>query len=62
MEKNEIIFVITKEDLQDEAMENIGRELTDDEINTAIKGINYGLGTMALDVTYHTIFTEMIKK
>lgn len=60
IQHNEIIFAITKEDLQEEAQERIGRSLTDDEIDIARKGFNYGLGTLALEVTYDTIFNEMI--
>jgi hypothetical protein len=56
-----MIFSISKEDLQHEAMERIGRMLTDDEIEIAADGIEWGIGA-ALDITYNTIFTEMIKK
>ena len=58
---DDIIFVITKEELQDEAMERIGRELTEEEIDIAIDAFEWGFRTMAVDVTYQTIFTEMIK-
>jgi len=34
-----VVFQITIEDLQCEAMERLGRELTDDEIYIAKKGI-----------------------
>jgi hypothetical protein len=61
MERN-IIFQITEADLQYEAMERIGKKLTDDEIEVAIDGIEAGIGGLALDITYNTIFTEMIKK
>ena len=61
MIEDNIIFVITKEGLQDEAKKRIGKELTKEEIDIAIKGINYGLETIAIDVIYNTIFTEMIK-
>jgi hypothetical protein len=59
MEGN-IIFSITIDDLQNEAMKRIGRKLTDDEINIAKKGIEWGIVNSALDITYNTIFTEMI--
>ena len=55
-----IIFQITVEDLQHEAMERIGRELTDEEIYIAKKGIEWGLGDITLLATYNTVFTEMI--
>ena len=57
-----IIFQITVVDLQHEAMERIGRELTDEEIYIAKKGIEWGLGDITLIETYNTVFTEMIKK
>jgi len=57
---NDIIFQITIEDLQNEAMERIGRELTEEEVAIARKCVAQGIGGLALDVTYNTIFTEMI--
>ncbi|MDR2910827.1 MAG: hypothetical protein LBV47_05635 [Bacteroidales bacterium] len=60
--EQDIIFSITKEDLQNEAMQRIGRNLTDDEINVAKKGIEWGIANSALDITYNTIFTEMINE
>ena len=55
-----IIFQITEEDLQNEAIERIGRKLTEDEIYSAKKGIEWGLGDINLIMTYDTIFNEMI--
>ncbi|MCL1938924.1 MAG: hypothetical protein FWF52_11080 [Candidatus Azobacteroides sp.] len=55
-----IIFQITIEDLQNEAMERINRKLNEDEITIAKKGIEWGIVNFALDITYNTIFTEMI--
>jgi len=62
LERDDIIFVITKEELQDEAMERIGRELTEEEVDIAIDAFEWGFRTMAVDVTYQTIFTEMINE
>ncbi len=59
IQQNEIIFTITKEDLQCKAQEKIGRELTDDEIHIAKKGIESGLLT-DIETVYQTIFNEMI--
>lgn len=59
LRSDEIVFVITKQDLQFEAKEKIGRELTDDEISIAKKGLESGLLT-DIDTVYQTIFTEMI--
>jgi hypothetical protein len=41
--QNNIIFSITTEELQDEAIRLIGRKLTDEELYTAKKGIEAGL-------------------
>ena len=58
--KNEIVFAITVDDLQNEANKKIGRKLTDDEINVAQKGLEFGLLT-DIDTVYNTIFGEMIE-
>lgn len=56
---NEIVFAITIDDLQYEAREKIGRELTENEILIAKKGLENGL-LFDLDTVYNTIFEEMI--
>lgn len=56
---NKIVFAITKEDLQFEAKERIGRILTDEEIYIAKKGLESGLLT-DIETVYQTIFKEMI--
>ena len=56
---NNIVFAITIEDLQNEAREKIGRELTEEEIYIAKKGLENGL-LFDIDTVYRTIFTEMI--
>jgi hypothetical protein len=61
MTNDNIIFQITADDLQAEAMERIGRKLTDNEIRIAQKGIEWGIGDITLIMTYDTIFNEMIK-
>ncbi len=40
---NEIIFPVTVEDLQNEAISRIGRELTEYELRSAKEGIEFGL-------------------
>lgn len=57
--KNELVFSICIEDLQNEAIEKMGRMLTDDEIEIAKKGLEMGLLT-DINSIYNTIFFEMI--
>ena len=49
-QNSEIIFSVTAEELQDEAVNRIGRKLTDEEIYTAKRGIesglSFGIGTI----------------
>ncbi|MDR1724581.1 MAG: hypothetical protein LBR84_11650 [Tannerella sp.] len=47
--------------MQNEAKQRIGRRINDEEIEIATDGIEWGISD-ALDITYNTIFTEMIKK
>ncbi len=60
-EKDESVFTITLQDLQYESVERIGRELNEDEIHIAKKGLESGLLT-DIDSVYNTIFSEMIEK
>ncbi len=57
----DLIFAITLEDLQYEAMEKIGRNLTNEEIHIAKKGLENGL-LFDIDTVYNTIFSEMIEQ
>jgi len=57
--RSNIIFQITEEDVQEEAKSRINRELTEDEMHYARKGIEWGLG-YPLAITYDTIFNEVI--
>jgi hypothetical protein len=60
-EKNtEYVFAISLEDLQYEAMERIGRELNEEEIEDAKKGLMWGLMT-DIDSVYGAIFEDMIQ-
>ncbi len=61
LQANEIVFAITKEDLQYEAKEKIGRELTDEEILIAKKGLEWAIGE-SIGIVYNTIFSEIIEK
>ena len=61
MKENNIIFIITKEDLQNEAIKRIGRQLSDEETDIAKEAFECGLQTCTIDIIYNTIFEEMIK-
>lgn len=61
IDNNYLVFAITLDDLQREALEKIGRILTDEEIDIAKKGLEFGLLTN-IDIIYRTIFCEMIEK
>lgn len=57
---NEIIFSVTVKDIQKEAINRIGRKLTNDEMYTAKKGIESGL-SFDIDTVIKTAIDEAIK-
>jgi len=57
---NEIIFSIAVEDLQNEAINQVGRKLTDNELYTAKKGIESGL-LFDIDTVMKTAIEEAVK-
>jgi hypothetical protein len=59
--KEELLFYIDKETLQYEAMQTIGRYLTEEELDIAKDGLDWGLMT-GIDIVYNTILFEMIKE
>ena len=61
IDKEEILFYISKETIQYEALEKIGRYLTKDELLIAKEGFEWGLMT-DIDSVYNTIIFEMIQK
>ncbi|KCZ70638.1 hypothetical protein ANME2D_02659 [Candidatus Methanoperedens nitroreducens] len=61
IKKEEVLFYITKETIQYEAMQKIGRYLTDEELDVAKKGLEWGLMT-DIDTVYNAILFEMIKE
>ncbi len=61
IDKDDLLFYISKETLQYEAMEKIGRHLTEEELDVARKGLEWGLMT-GIDTVYNAILFEMIKK
>lgn len=60
MEVENLVFYITKEDIQEEAMRRIGREVSEDEFHLVKKGLEGGLLT-GIHIVYYTIFAEMIE-
>jgi len=56
---NEIIFSVTIGALQCEAIKEIGRKLTDEELDTAIKGIESGL-SFDIDTVFKTAIEEAV--
>ena len=56
-DNEKIVFAVTVGDIQQESIRLIGRELTDDELHIATKGIDWGLST---DI--YTVFRAAIEE
>lgn len=60
-QNNKTIFSITTEDLQGEAIRQIGRKLNDDEFYTASKGIDWGL-SFDIETVFKSAIEEAVEK
>ncbi len=58
--RDDLLFYISKETLQYEALQKIGRYLTEEELEISKKGLEWGLMT-DIDTVYNTILFEMIQ-
>ena len=59
-EKTKPLFTIAVEDIESVALERLGRTLSDDELLTAKKSLEWGLLT-DIDAVYSAIFDEVIE-
>ena len=59
--EDNLLFSISEEDMQFEALEKIGRTLTGEELEIARKGLEWGLLT-DIDSVYNAIFEKMLPK
>jgi hypothetical protein len=58
VEKDDLIYYITEESVQYEAQEQIGRQLTEDEMATMRKKLEYGIGENMLFI-WNAVFEEL---
>jgi hypothetical protein len=58
-DSEKLIFTISIYDVQMNALEKLGRFLTEEELKITEKGLGWGLLT-SIDTIYHAIFFEMM--
>lgn len=60
-ENIKVIYPITVEDLQNDAVKRIGRKLNDDELHIAKKCVEWGLSSI-VDITMKSAIEEAVNK
>ena len=48
--ENDIVYAICERDIQSEAEYSLGRELTEDEMQSAVKMLEYGVGESLMGI------------
>lgn len=56
-----VIYPTTIQDIQNHATKQIGRKLTNDELDTAIKCVEWGLSSV-IDITLTSAIAEAVEK
>lgn len=59
--ETKVIYPITIGDVQNDAIKRIGRRLTDDELHTAKKCVEWGISSI-VDITLKSAIDEAIEK
>lgn len=59
-QNDEVLFSVTVEELQNEAVNRIGRKLTDGELYTAQKGIESGL-SFGIETIFRTAIDDAVE-
>lgn len=57
---NDLLYSISKEDVQYLALNEYGRELSEEELIQVEKGLMWGLNS-GLDIVFNTIFSDILK-
>jgi len=58
--KNEILFLITADEVQNDASKRIGRKLTEEELRVVKNGLEWGL-LNGIDTIYNAIYSEILE-